>query len=80
MLTFDANAMVLEGPRGTLPVPPTDEITRKLAMLLEGECEGLGGAAAARKYGYSRQRYSQLLAAFRGGGGAEALKSRKRGP
>jgi transposase len=70
---------VFRGPRGTLPVPAEDEITRKLAMLLEGECGGLGAQAAARKHGYSRQRYYQLLRAYRQGG-ALALRSKKRGP
>jgi transposase len=48
-------------------------------MLIEGECEGAGPSAAARKFGYSRQRYHQLLRAFREGG-ARALASAKRGP
>ncbi len=48
-------------------------------MLLEGHCNGLGATAAARKYGYSKQRYYQLLKAFRERGAA-ALESAKRGP
>jgi len=40
---------------------------------------GLSAEAAAKKYGYSRPRYFQLLKAFKSGGAA-ALKSRKRGP
>ena len=75
---MEDNAMLV-GPSGMLAVRPDDEITRKLAMLYEGKCEGLGASAAARKHGYSRGRYYQLLEAF-GQHGAAALKSSKRGP
>jgi hypothetical protein len=53
------------GSAGSLLVPDDDEVTRRLAMLLEGECEDLGPARAAHKYDFTRQRYYQLLAAFR---------------
>jgi len=79
MFTFDADKSVLAGPRGSLAVPEDDEVTRKLAMLIDGQCMGLTAEAAAKKYGYSRPRYFQLLKAFKSGGAA-ALKSRKRGP
>ena len=79
MAQFDRKKNVLVGPQGSLRVPSDDEITRKLAMLLEGECEGLGPTAAARKYGFSKQRYFQLRKAFTEQG-ANALQSRKRGP
>jgi transposase len=67
------------GPRGSLPVPPGDDQTIRLAMLIEGQCSGLGGTAAARKYGFSKQRYFQLLKAFTRYG-VEALRPAKRGP
>jgi hypothetical protein len=69
----------LVGQAGSLVVPVEDEITRKLAMLIEGECEGLGPLAAARKFGFSKQRYFQLRELF-AARGAAALLSRKRGP
>lgn len=69
----------LSGPGGSMKAPAEDEVTRKLLMLLEGECWGLGPLEAARKYGYSKQRYFQLRAAF-GEQGAAALESEKRGP
>lgn len=56
-----------------------DEITFKFAMLFEGECEGLGPLRAAKKFGYTRQRYYQILNQFRTDG-ARGLKSQKRGP
>ena len=62
-----------------MDVLENDEITRKLAMLMEGECEGLGPKKAAEKFGYTEQRYFQLRAAFREEG-AKALASKKRGP
>ena len=79
MLRFDPDSSMLIGPNGVLPVPADDEVTRKLAMLIDGECLGLGGSHAAEKYGYCKQRYYQLLRAF-GRQGAAALKNKKRGP
>ena len=79
MLEFDGEQGRLVGATGVLEVRADDEVTRRLAMLVEGCCEGVGAARAARKYGLSRSRYYQLLAAFRTGG-AVALKSDKRGP
>jgi hypothetical protein len=79
MLQFDLQLQQFVGPNGTLSVLHDDEITRKLAMLLEGECQELGPLGAARKFGFSKQRYFQLRQAF-ADRGALALQSRKRGP
>ena len=76
---FDPNTQKLHGPAGSLDVPTDDEVTQKLAMLIEAECEGLGPSTAAAKYGFSKQRYFQLRAAFLERG-ATALLSLKRGP
>ena len=67
------------GPGGSLWVPDDDELCRRLAMLLEGECEILGPVKAAEKYHFTRQRYYQILAAFCEEG-AEGLLLEKRGP
>ncbi len=79
MARFDLKKHALVGDGGRLSVRGDDEITRKLSMLIEGECEGLGPLKAARKFGFSKQRYFQLRAAF-GQAGAAALQSQKRGP
>jgi len=79
MIESKRGALVLSGPKGSLPVKDTDEVTVKLAMLYEGECEGLGPAKAANKYGYTRQRYYQVLAQYKERG-AEGLRSQKTGP
>ena len=61
MIFFSNNQTAsLTGPAGSLLLPPDDEITLKLAMLYAGDCEGLGPSQAARKFGYSPQRYFQL--------------------
>jgi transposase len=78
-MQFDPSRHALSGAGGSLAVPPDDEITRKLAMIIEGECEGLGPNQAAAKYGLSKQRYFQLRQAFLERGAA-ALLSQKRGP
>lgn len=79
MLLLENEHAFLEGPAGRLEIPLDDEIAWKFAMLFEGQCEGLGPSAAARKYDLSRQRYFQLLRAFQQGGSL-ALRSDKRGP
>ena len=48
-MRFDLEAKVLRGEHGQMPVPPNDEMTRKLAMLIEGECEGVGPTNGASK-------------------------------
>jgi hypothetical protein len=79
MLKIDPQHLRIVGSHGSLAVLPDDKITPKLAMLIEGQCLGLGPTHAARKYGYTKQYYYQVLHAFRQGG-APALQSRKRGP
>ncbi len=79
MVWFNSENRSLIGSDGSLVVPLDDEITLKLSMLIEGECEGLGPGQAARKYDFSKQRYFQLRTAF-GAYGAIALRSQKRGP
>jgi hypothetical protein len=79
MVQFDLNHHALVGPGGRLQVRADDEVTRKLLMLMEGECEASGPLQAAAKFGFSKQRYFQLRTAFEQSG-AIALKSRKRGP
>ncbi len=79
MAEFDPRTHALVGASGRLSVPQDDEVTRKLLMLIEGECEGLGPSKAAKKYGFSRQRYFQIRTAY-AESGAAALQSKKRGP
>jgi hypothetical protein len=80
VITFSQDRVAsLTGPAGSLQVLPTDEITLKLAMLYEGDCEGLGPLEAASKFGYSKQRYFQLRRLFLEQG-AIALLSKTTGP
>jgi len=76
---YDPEELALVGEGGTLAVLQEDEVTRKLAMLIEGECEGLGPLQAAAKFGYTKQRYFQIRTIFRDQGAA-ALASHPRGP
>jgi len=78
-MRFAMRKHAIIGEHGILPVPADDEISRKLAMLVEGECEGLGPIKAAEKYGYTKQRYFQLRKAYEKEG-ALGLLSRARGP
>lgn len=79
MVWFNLEEQALIGADGSLEVLFDDEITHKLCMLIEGECEGLGPSQAAQKYDFSKQRYFQLRTAF-AEQGAIALRSQKRGP
>lgn len=79
MLKIDNDKLVLIGQKGSIKLNVDDEITRKLSMLIEGECEGIGATKAAKKFGFTRQRYYQLLYQYENKG-AIALKSKKTGP
>lgn len=76
---FDDQANAIVGDHGTLSVPQHDEISRKFAMLIEGECEKLGPLKAAKKHGYTKQRYFQLRKVYQEQG-AFGLLSKARGP
>ncbi len=79
MLTFDREQHRLVGPHGSLPVLEEDDITRKLAMLIAGECGPLSPRQVAETFGFSKPRYYQIRTAFHLHG-APALASQKRGP
>jgi hypothetical protein len=80
MINFnDQRQPRLTGPAGWILVPENDEITLKLAMLVEGQCEGIGPTQAAAKFGYSKARYHQLLHLYKTQG-ASALLSQPTGP
>ena len=79
MVQFDLGRQALVGASGSLVVLPEDEVTRKLSMLIEGHCEGLGPGKSAEKYGFSRARYFQIRNLFLELG-SEGLRSKKRGP
>jgi transposase len=76
---FDLPAHRIIGPAGELPVRPDDLVVSRFAMLIEGQCEGLGATKAADKLGLTKQRYFQLLKLFREHGSA-GLQPHKPGP
>jgi len=78
-MELNLQQMQFKGPQGTLPLAKEDEVAKKLAMLIEGECEGLGPTKAAAKYGFTRQRYFQLRKAYLQHG-SQSLASKSRGP
>ena len=79
MAQFKPKGHAWVGTTGILKVRDDDEVARKLLMLIEGECESGGPLKAAKKFGYSKQRYFQLRAAFQQSG-TLGLRSQKRGP
>jgi hypothetical protein len=79
MFNYDAQNSLLCGPHGSLPIPPGDQASLKVAMLLQGECTEVGPTQAARNFNYCRARYYQLREAFIQRG-VEALINKKTGP
>lgn len=61
----ESGPLLLAGQAGSLRILPDDKVTRKLAMLYEGQCAGLGAAEAAARFGYTRQGYYKVLRQFR---------------
>jgi hypothetical protein len=76
---FDPKRCQLVGTKGSLPITDDDEVTRKLLMLIEGECQDIGPLKAAQKFGYTKQRYFQLREIYLREGSA-GLLSKQRGP
>jgi transposase len=76
---FDMPAYRIIGLAGELSVRPDDLVVSRLAMLIEGQCEGVGAVEAAAKFGLSKQRYFQLLKLYRARGSA-GLQAHKPGP
>ena len=79
MIERTTQGWVLIGAEGQLLVPDHDDITPKLAMIYEAHCEGQRVIDTVEKFGYSKQRYYQLLNLFMENG-ALALQNKKRGP
>jgi hypothetical protein len=78
-ISLSRQQLCFTGPSGSLPINDDDEVSRRLAMLIEGECEEPGRSMAAQKYGFTRQRYYQILADFFAQG-AEGLRLETPGP
>jgi len=79
MIALELSKEQIRSEYGTLPISEQDEITRKLSMLIAGQCGNEPLDKVVARFDYSRQRYFQLLALFRKEG-ARALLSSKRGP
>jgi len=78
-ISFFNKQLRFSGPGGILPVSHDDQVGRRLAMLIVGQCEGKGATQAAQQFHFSRPRYYQLLAAFEQQG-ALGLALQARGP
>jgi len=78
-LSFDPDTHQVNGPAGALPMASNDDQARRFLMLLEGQCLKENILTVAQHYGFSRQRYYQLLEAYKTGGLA-ALQPQKTGP
>jgi len=79
MLNFDPKTNMRIGSKGSLTIPPGDQASLKMAMLLQGECAETGPTQAAKNFHYSKSRYYQIRDAF-AQKGVEALINKKTGP
>ena len=68
MAQFDLEKQALVGAGGLLSVREDDEITRKLSMLIEGECEGLGPIQAAAEVRLQQATLLSVAGGFRRSG------------
>lgn len=72
------DTIIIKGLKGRdFLINTNDNIAVKLAMLFEGQCT-IGVYEAIKKYGYTEQRYYQLLNLYEQGG-AKAIINKKRG-
>ena len=78
-MVFEITPDAFIGPNGSLSIDVDDEVARKLAMLVKGECGTEGPSRAVEEFGFSRQRYFQLRTMFHRHGAA-GLISQRRGP
>ena len=79
MFAIDDQLRAFIGPKGMLEISQEDDLLHKLMMIVEGECGELGPIKTAEKYGFSKQRYYQVLHTFKQEG-VKGLAGRKRGP
>jgi hypothetical protein len=69
--------ITLKGINRDFVIDEDDHLCKKLAMLIEGQCT-IGVQRAIKKYGYTEQRYYQLLKKYTKEG-AKALINKKTG-
>ena len=71
-------AIIIKGIKGNdFKIDPNDKLSVKIAMLFEGHCT-IGVYEAIKKYGYTEQRYYQLLKEYNKKG-SEGIRDKKRG-
>lgn len=78
-INFDPPSWQFSGAQGSLALREDDLVSRRLAMLLAGECQGFTASQAAALLDLSRPRYYQLREAFLTQG-ALGLLPESRGP
>ena len=71
-------SIIIKGVKGKdFKIGPNDRLSIKIAMLFEGHCT-IGVQEALEKYGYTEQRYYQLLNTYNREG-IEGIRNKKRG-
>ena len=71
-------AIIIKGIKGNdFEIDSNDKLSIKMAMLYEGHCT-IGVYEAIKKYGYTEQRYYQLLKEYNKKG-SEGIRDKKRG-
>ena len=77
--TMKKGTIVIEGPAGSFTIKSDDNLTKKIAMLIEVKCLGVKVKNVVKKYKITCSRYHQIKNAYESGG-SNALVEKKRGP
>ncbi|MCK4313034.1 MAG: helix-turn-helix domain containing protein [Candidatus Cloacimonetes bacterium] len=75
----EENKFSFDGLSGSLSICNDDVISKKLAMLIDVKCNNFKIKDAVKKYGYSKQRFYQVLNDYKREG-ALGLRNRTPGP
>jgi len=79
MVKTNESLFFIEGLTGKLEIDFNDKLAKKMGMLFEINCLGKSPQAVAERYGYTKQRYYQILNSFRKEG-SEGIMEKKTGP
>jgi len=75
----DDSKFYIEGTTGKLEIDQNDKLARKMGMLIEVECWGRSAQEVSKRYGYTKQRYYQILTKFKEEG-SKGIQEKKTGP
>jgi transposase len=79
MEQVEESKFYIEGPSGKLSIDNNDKLAKKIGMIFEIHCLGKSSKKVAKRYGYTKQRYYQILEKFKEEG-SKGITEKKTGP